>query len=145
MASKISQPKTTTIFLIFWACFFENLNFLLLASYHIKNYQDFSQEKNWIHVLCLWILGKKMTKCCNLENKNSFLIFWACFFWKHISLHLFSYPSRIEQDYLQEKCIWDKLLRDIQKIELSKKNQFCKKPKDLVEKLLYAGAVELFS
>ena len=65
-------------------------------------------------------------------------------FWKHISLHLFSYPSRIEQDYLQEKYIWDKLLRDKQKLELSEKNQFCKKPKNLVEKIWYAVAAELF-
>ena len=131
-------------FLIFWACFFENLNFLHLASYHVKNYQDFLQKRNWIQALCLWILGKKMIKYCNTEDKKNFWCSEHAFFWKHISLHLFSYPSRIEQDYLQEKCIWDKLLRDKQKIELSKKNQFCKKPKNLVEKLWYARAAELF-
>ena len=133
------------------------LNFLHLSSYHIKNYQDFLRKK--IHALCLLILGKKMIKCCNTEDKNNFfdvlsMLCWklkflllssyhnkklkiflkktnSCslsftpwqendkmlqhrrqkqlfdvlgmLFWKQISLYEFSYPSRIEQDYLQEK------------------------------------------
>ena len=53
------------------------LNFLHLSSYHIKTIKIFYEKK--IHALCLLILGKKMIKFCNTEDKNNFLMFWACF------------------------------------------------------------------
>ena len=39
-----------------------------------------------------------MIKCCNTEEENDKML-------QQISLYAFSYPSRIEQDFLQEKII----------------------------------------
>ena len=52
-------------------------------------------------------------KCHNRKRLQFFNVL-GMFFWKQTSQHFFSYPFRIEQDYLQDKCIWDKLLRDKQ-------------------------------
>ena len=53
-----------------------------------------------------------MIKCCNTDDQKQLFDVLSMLFDKKISLHLFSYPSRNEQDYLQEKYIWDELLRD---------------------------------
>ena len=51
---------------------------------------------------------------CHNRRRLQFFNVLSMFFWKHTCLHLFGYPFRIEQDYLQDKCIWDKLLSDKQ-------------------------------
>ena len=55
------------------------LKFLLLSSYHNKKLLRFFLKKQ-NHALCHLLLGKKMIKCCNTEDLNKFLMFWACFF-----------------------------------------------------------------
>ena len=51
---------------------------------------------------------------CHNRRRLQFFNVLSIFFLKQTSLHLFGYPFRIEQDYLQNKCVGDKLLRDKQ-------------------------------
>ena len=51
---------------------------------------------------------------CHKRRRLQFFNVLSMLFLKTDFSTLFSYPFRIEQDYLQDKCIWDKLLRDKQ-------------------------------
>ena len=89
------------------------LKFLLLSSYHNKKLLRFFLKKTNSCSLSFtpWQKNDKMLQ--HRRQKQLFDVL-GMLFWKQISPYAFSYPSRIEQDYLQEKIIWDKLLRDKQ-------------------------------